>query len=54
MVRRRVYRHHIRCPDCGSNRIADTVSPMAGRLTAAATAAAVMCRAGPIVGRGRR
>ena len=21
MARRRVYRHHIRCPDCGSNRM---------------------------------
>ena len=21
MVRSRVYRHHIRCPDCGSNRM---------------------------------
>ena len=54
MARRRVYRHNVRCPDCGSNRIADTGSPMAGRLTAVATAAAVMCRAGPTVGRGRR
>ena len=54
MARSRVYRHHIRCPDCGSNRMLMDGFSMAGRLTAAATAVAVMYPAGPIVGRGRR
>ena len=54
MARRRVYRHHIRCPDLGSNRMRLDRFPMADKLAAVATAAPVVYPAGPSVGRGRR
>ena len=54
MARRRVYRHHIRCHDLGSNRMRLDRFPMADRLAAVATAVAVMQPAVPIVGRAGR
>ena len=54
MARRRVYRHHIPAMTSVPTGCAGTSSPIANKLAAVATAALVVYRPGPIVGRAGR